>query len=70
MTAKALRVVQLPDRLENEADIEDIVALSDLLCVMMAQPDAETTLEGMHRVMLIIADHAHALRDRFYGNKP
>jgi hypothetical protein len=59
-----------PDRFENEADIEDIVALTDLLCVMMAQPDAETALVGMHCVMLIISDHAHALRERMYGRQP
>ncbi|WP_445215690.1 hypothetical protein ACKWRH_24985 [Bradyrhizobium sp. Pa8] len=61
---------RLPDRFENEADIEDIVTLTDLLCVMMAQPDADTALVGMHRVMLIISDHAHALRERLYGSKP
>jgi hypothetical protein len=39
----------MPDRFENEADIEDIVTLTDLLCVMMAQPDADTALVGMQR---------------------
>jgi hypothetical protein len=52
--SEVLRVIPLPDRFENEADIEDIVALSDLLCVMLAQPDADTALDGTHRVMLIM----------------
>jgi hypothetical protein len=35
-----------------------------LLVVMLAQPDADTAIDGMHRVTQIISDHAHALRDR------
>ncbi|EIG56092.1 hypothetical protein [Bradyrhizobium sp. WSM1253] len=62
--------LRLPDRFENEADIDDIVTLSELLCVMLAQPDADTALVGMHRVMLIIADRARDLRDRLNGSKP
>jgi hypothetical protein len=55
---------RLPDRFENEADIQNIVVLIDLLVVMLAQPDADTAIDGMHRVTQIISDHAHALRDR------
>lgn len=58
---------RLPDRFENEADIQDIVLLTDLLVVMLAQPDADTAIDGMHRVMQIISDRAHALRDRLNG---
>jgi hypothetical protein len=53
--------------IDDEADIEDIVTLSELLCVMMAQLDADAVLAGMHRVMLIIADRARDLRERLYG---
>ncbi|SDJ43521.1 hypothetical protein SAMN05216338_104960 [Bradyrhizobium sp. Rc2d] len=60
--------LRLPDRLENEADIQNIVLLTDLLVVMLAQPDADTAIDGMHRVMQIISDHAHALRDRLNGS--
>ncbi|RXG85356.1 MULTISPECIES: hypothetical protein [Bradyrhizobium] len=56
--------LQLPDRFENEADIQNIVLLIDMLVVLLAQPDAETAIDGMHRVTQIISDHAHALRDR------
>lgn len=56
--------LRLPDRFENEADIQDIVVLTDLLVVMLAQPDADTAIDGMHRVMQIVSDHAHALRER------
>ncbi|SDJ64123.1 hypothetical protein SAMN05216338_105765 [Bradyrhizobium sp. Rc2d] len=31
---------------------------------MLAQPDADTAIEGMHRVTQIISDHAHALQER------
>ncbi|RXG90067.1 hypothetical protein [Bradyrhizobium zhanjiangense] len=57
--------LQLSDRFENEADIQNIVLLIDMLVVLLAQPpDAETAIDGMHRVTQIISDHAHALRDR------
>jgi hypothetical protein len=59
--------LRLPDRFENEADIQDIVLLTDLLVGMLAQPDADTAIDGMHRVMQIISDRAHALRDRLNG---
>lgn len=49
---------------QNESDIEDIVALTELLVVMLAQPDAETAIDGMHRLMGIIADKARDLRER------
>ncbi|WP_439356672.1 hypothetical protein [Bradyrhizobium sp. DASA03007] len=55
--------LQLSDRFENE-DIQNIVLLIDMLVVLLAQPDAETAIDGMHRVTQIISDHAHALRDR------
>lgn len=56
--------LRLPDRFENEADIQDIVLLTDLLVVMLAQPDADTAIDGMHCIMQIISDRAHAIRDR------
>ncbi|NEV00697.1 hypothetical protein [Bradyrhizobium uaiense] len=56
--------MRLPDRFENEADITDIVLPIDLLVVLLAQPDAETAIDGMHRVTQIISDRAHALRER------
>ncbi|UQR67440.1 hypothetical protein LRP30_20235 [Bradyrhizobium sp. C-145] len=34
--------LQLPDRFENEADVQNIVLLIDMLVVLLAQPDAET----------------------------
>ncbi len=53
---------------ENECDIEDIVRLSELMVVMLAQPDAETAIDGMHCLMGIIADKARDLRDRLNGS--
>ena len=38
-----------------------------MLLMMLAQPDADTAIDGMHRVMQIISEHAHALRERMYG---
>lgn len=62
--------LRLPDRFENEADITDIVLLTDLLVVMLAQPDADTAIDGMHRVMQIISDRAHDLRARLLVRQP
>ena len=45
-----------------EVDITDIVLLTDLLVVMLAQPDADSAIAGMHRVMRIVSDRAHVLR--------
>ncbi|MCP3469959.1 hypothetical protein NLM33_06400 [Bradyrhizobium sp. CCGUVB1N3] len=56
---------------ENETDIEDIVRLTELMVVMLAQPDAETALDGMHCLMGIIADKARDLRGRLVnGSRP
>ena len=66
-TSRGEAVSRLPDHFENEADIQNIVLVTDLLLVMLAQPDADTAIDGMHRVMQIISEHAHALRERMYG---
>ncbi len=60
---------QLSDRFENECDIEDIVALGELLCVMLVQPDAESALSCMQRVACATVDRAKALRERLLENK-
>ncbi|WGS23385.1 MULTISPECIES: hypothetical protein [unclassified Bradyrhizobium] len=54
---------------ENECDIEDIVALTELMIVMLAQPDAKTALDGMQRLMGIVADRARDLRARLLEDR-
>ncbi len=48
----------------DEDDIETIIDLGNLLSILLAQPDAETALDGMRRVAYKIVDCAKSIRDR------
>jgi len=39
-----------------------IIDLADLLAVLLAQPDAEGAINGMHKVALVIAELARSIR--------
>jgi hypothetical protein len=41
---------------------DDIVALAGLLVIVLAGPDADSAIDGMHRVALEIGDKAKQLR--------
>jgi hypothetical protein len=41
-----------------------ILNLADLLCVLLAQPDAESAIDGMHRVAQMISERAQAIQNR------
>ena len=40
------------------------IDLADLLAVLLAQPDAETAIDGMHKVAQIIGEHARSIKRR------
>ena len=48
----------------TDEDSLTIIALGKLLCVLLAQPDAECAIEGMHRVAQKIVEHAEAIQER------
>jgi hypothetical protein len=50
---------------EMESDIYAIIQYSTLLGVLTAGPDAETPMDGIHRVMQEIRDHGLALQNTF-----
>jgi hypothetical protein len=58
------QIAQLPDHYATESDLTDIVGLAELLVIMLAQPDADTALSGMHTAASIIAEKARAVLDR------
>jgi hypothetical protein len=47
---------------EGHAAAEEIFDLVSLLGVLLAVPDAETAIDGMHRLTLIIRERADFLR--------
>lgn len=48
----------------SEDDLMVIKDLADLLVVLLAQPDADTAIDGMHKVAWVISNRAKAIRDR------
>lgn len=47
----------------DAADVpHEIFDLAGLMCVLLAQPDADTAIDGMHRVMTVMTERADALR--------
>ena len=46
-----------------DEDSQVILDLANLLVILLAQPDAETAIDGMHKVAQIISDHARSIRD-------
>jgi hypothetical protein len=51
------------DQDQIEHHCASMVPLTDMLCILLAQPDAETAIDGMHAVLLMVADHARAIRE-------
>jgi len=47
-------------------DSRVIVNLADLLAVLLAQPDADSAINGMHSVAQIISERAHSLREKLH----
>jgi hypothetical protein len=49
---------------ETNQDNRVVLDLANLLCVLLAQPDAETAIEGMYQVAHVISDRAQAIQNR------
>lgn len=52
-----------------DQDSRVILNLADLLCVLLAQPDADTAIDGIWQVAHVIADRARAIRDELDPQK-
>jgi hypothetical protein len=51
----------------GQSDHEDLAAIEDfgtLLMILLAQPDADTAIQQMHRVAALIICHARAIQSR------
>jgi dUTPase len=63
-----MNIIRLAPPTYNElADIEDLAAIEDfaiLLTILLAQPDADTAIQQMHRVAQLIVCHARAIQSR------
>ena len=57
----------MSDEADNEDDIYMVIDLASMLTVLMAQRDAETAIDGMHRVCQIIVERAMAIQKRLYA---
>jgi hypothetical protein len=51
-------------RIDDEADLTDIVGLCELMVMMLSQPDADSVLGGLHTAASITLDKARAVLDR------
>jgi hypothetical protein len=47
-----------------------ILNLADLLVILLAQPDAETAIDGMHKVAQTISERARSVRDQIEDKQP
>jgi hypothetical protein len=59
-----IRLVSIHDK---DSDIQDLAAIEDfatLLVILLAQPDADTAIQQMHRVAGLIVCHARAIQTR------
>ncbi|WP_141340923.1 hypothetical protein [Bradyrhizobium sp. USDA 3458] len=45
-------------------DLTRVIDLADLLAILLAQPDADTAINGMHKVAQIIGEHARSAREQ------
>ncbi|OKO67373.1 hypothetical protein [Bradyrhizobium sp. NAS96.2] len=45
-------------------DLTGVIDLADLLAILLAQPDAETAIDGMHKAAQIIGEHARSIQDQ------
>ena len=60
-------IVRLVSSQDKESNIADLAAIEDfatLLVILLAQPDADTALQQMHRVAQLIVCHARAVQSR------
>jgi hypothetical protein len=60
-------IVRLAPSYDKQADITDLAAIEDfatLLVILLAQPDADTAIQQMHRVAGLIVCHARAIQSR------
>ena len=55
------KIVRLPDGYDTLADATAIDDWATLLAVLLAQPDAYTTINQMHFVAQLIVDDARAI---------
>ena len=55
--------------MNNDDDTQTIIDLGSLLAIMLAQPDAETALDGMRHVAHMIVDCARSIRQREFPNE-
>ena len=56
--------------MSDDEDTMAIIDLGTLLVIMLAQPDAETALDGMRRVAMAIVDRTRSIRRRAYPDDP
>jgi hypothetical protein len=45
-------------------DLDAIEDFSGLICVLLAAPDLEEECPGLHRLVLMIREHLHAIKER------
>ena len=55
------RIARLTDSYDTLADAAAIDDWATLLAVLLAQPDADTAIDQMHRLAHLIVDHARAI---------
>ena len=58
------KIVRLADSYDTLADAAAIDDYATLLCVLLAQPDADAAIDQMHRVAWLIVDHVRAIQIR------
>jgi hypothetical protein len=60
-------IIRLRPTHDDLADMEDLTAIEDwgtLLAILLAQPDADTAIQQMHRVAGLIVCHMRAIQSR------
>jgi hypothetical protein len=55
--------------MNNDDDTQTIIDLGNMLRVMLAQPDADSVLDGMRHVAGTIVDCARSIRRREFPNE-
>ncbi|MBT1516458.1 hypothetical protein KIP88_39160 [Bradyrhizobium sp. SRL28] len=61
---KGTRIVRRADGYDTFADATAIDDWATLLAILLAQPDADSAIDQMHRVAWQIIDHARAIKLR------
>lgn len=54
-------VIDSIPRMVSERDAHQLITLVDMLVILLAQPDADTAIDGMHTTMQIVSDIAHRI---------